>query len=156
MAVVGEDCALICDRVLAQQGAPRTAVRIVTVHTSHFCGGLVPPQLRGFLMAAETDLLLWRCQIQHRHIAFGLRKMADRARNLHGGMHGLAPGLIDVTGRTVGTLGHDAGVLDRMLDNRCRHYRCQQQQGNELLNNDCCAVCELHAPEYAQYARPMQ
>lgn len=146
-----ENVALIQGRVLSQQGAPRTAVRVVTVHTFHFCGRLVPPQLRGFLMAAETDLLLRRCQIQYCHVAFGLRQMADGARNLHGSMHGLAPGLIDVTGGTVGILGHDAGVLDRMFDDRCRHSRRQKQQGN-----DRCTECELHAPEYAEDAMPTQ
>ena len=55
----GRKVALTGPSLLSQQGAPRTAVRIVTVHTSHFCGRLVPPQLRGLLMAAETDLFLW-------------------------------------------------------------------------------------------------
>jgi hypothetical protein len=131
-------------------------MRIVTVNTSHFYGRLVPPQLRGFLMAAETDLFLRRCQNQRRHVAFGLRQVANGARHLHGGMHGLAPDLIDVTRETIGILGEDAGVLDGMFDERCRHCRSQQQQGKELLNGDRYAGRELHAPEYAQYARPMQ
>lgn len=37
-----ENVALIQGRVLSQQGALSTAVRIVTVHTSYFYGWLVP------------------------------------------------------------------------------------------------------------------
>ncbi len=152
-----KDFALIRDRVLSQQGAARTAVRIVTVHASHFYGWLVPPQLRGLLMASETDLFLRRGQIQHRHVAFGLRQMADRARNLHGGMHGLAPGLIDVTGGTVGILGHDAGVLDRMFDDRCRHCRLKQQGNKERANRQCKGrELHVHAPEYVEYSTGRQ
>jgi hypothetical protein len=60
MVAAGEkNVALTGPGLLSQQGAARTAVRIVTVHTSHFCGRLVAPQLRGLLMAAKTDLFLW-------------------------------------------------------------------------------------------------
>jgi hypothetical protein len=143
-AVREGNVALTWPGLLSQQGAARTAVRIVTVHTSHFYGRLVPPQLRGLLMAAETDLFLRRCQIQHRHVAFGRRQMANGARNLHGGMHGLAPGLIDVTGGTVGIPGHDTGVLDGVFDGGRRHCRRQKQQGHNEQGNDPCAERELH------------
>lgn len=102
-------------------------------------------------MATETDLFLRRCQIQHRHVAFGLRQMADGARNFHRGMHGLALGLIDVTRGTVGILGHDAGVLDGVFDGGCRHRRGQKQHGNNR-----CTEFERHAPEYAEDATPAQ
>ena len=73
--------------LLSQQEATTTAVSIVTVHTLSFHHWRVLLQFRRFLMASETDLFLRHCQIKGSHVAFGLRQMADSARNRHGGMH---------------------------------------------------------------------
>jgi hypothetical protein len=61
--------------------------------------------------------------------------MADGARNGHGGMHGLTPGLIRMTGGTVVILVENA----RVLDGGRLHGSRQQQEGNNPS-----AGCVLH------------
>lgn len=113
--------ALIWGRLLSQQRALSTAVRIVAVHTLYlsFCRWLVLLQLRGLLVAGKTDFFFGHGQNQRGHVAFGRGQMADGARNRHGGMHGLALGLIGMTGGTIGILGENARVLDGVFDGGC-------------------------------------
>jgi len=63
--------------LFSQQHAAITAVRIVAVHAESLGDLGVLLQFGCFLVASETDLLLWHQQVDGCHVTLGLCQMAD-------------------------------------------------------------------------------
>lgn len=63
-------------------------------------------------MAAKTNLLFGRREINDRQVLLGGRQMTYAARKRHGGMHRFTVGLICVARHAVGAFGNNPGMLD--------------------------------------------
>lgn len=85
-------------------------------------------------MAGIADLLLRHGKAHEHHVALGLGEVAYITRSRHHGVNRLASEFGRVTGRTIGSAGHDAGMLDR----HCRECGSEQKGCGEN------AVSEAH------------